>query len=215
VTRFVAGPTTTAGVARTPISATNWMELGGTYQALGGTWNTSNHTFTASSVTSGTSGSPVNINRATAQRVLVNDNGPGGTNWEIDASFLSGTGNTTFTATAISDRILGSRAVLSGWTCSTTGYDVSSTNPLYLSFKVGAGHSLDDLALWNYDGSTWSAYTSTDLTYDGTYASFTATSLSGFAVTGGPLVPEPGTFALLAAGLAGLLAYSCRSRRQL
>ena len=43
----------------------------------------------------------------------------------------------------------------------------------------------------------WTPYNAQDLTYDGTYASFTATGFSGYAVT----VPEPGTLVLLAAGL--------------
>jgi len=55
--------------------------------------------------------------------------------------------------------------------------------------------------IWRYNGTTWSEWTSSDLTYDGTYASFTATDLSGsYAV----VVPEPGAMTLLAVGMAGL-----------
>ena len=59
--------------------------------------------------------------------------------------------------------------------------------------------------MWGYNGTSWVAYVPTDLTYDGTYASFTATGLSGFAA-----VPEPGTLALVAAGFVGLLVYARR-----
>jgi threonine dehydrogenase-like Zn-dependent dehydrogenase len=100
-------------------------------------------------------------------------------------------------------------SILSGWAYATTNYSVSATNPIYFSFNVGAGHPADELDLWHYDGSTWTKYVPDDLTYDGTFASFTATGLSGYAMTA---VPEPGTLALLAAGLFGLLAYAWRRR---
>jgi hypothetical protein len=148
--------------------------------------------------------------------VLITDSGTDKTNWAVGASFLAGTGTTTFTASVLSDTTLeawkqwtdNAEAVLSAWTFSTD-YAVSSSAPLYLSFKVGPGQSRDALVLWAYDGSDWSPYTPTDLTYDGTYASFTATSVRGFAVT----TPEPGTFALFAIGLLGLATYA-RARRK-
>ena len=212
--RLLAGAGVPADSTKySPISAGTWAGTG-TYQAIGGKWDGTAHTFTASSVTSGTSGSLVPIDRASVQRVLISDNGPGGTGWVVGASFpwASSTSNMTFTATAIADTILGGQTVLSGWTFATSGYDVSASNPIYLSLAVGAGHSRDDLELWHYDGSTWTAYSPFDLTYDGTYASFTATRLSGYAMTG-TAVPEPGTPALLAAGLVGLVLYSRRKRK--
>ena len=63
--------------------------------------------------------------------------------------------------------------------------------------------------MWHYDGTSWTAYASADLTYDGTYASFTVTGFSGYAVT----VPEPGTLALFLAAALGLLAYAWRKRK--
>jgi ABC-type sugar transport system ATPase subunit len=119
--------------------------------------------------------------------------------------------NMTFTATAMNSTTLSTlgsllptdQSILSGWTFSASDFTVSSTNPAYLSFNVGAGHPADNLDVWRYDGSAWSEYSPLDLVYDGTYASFTATSLNGFAM----VVPEPGTLALLAASLIGLLAY--------
>ena len=74
--------------------------------------------------------------------------------------------------------------MLSAWTFATTSYTVSSTNPVYLSFYVGAGYSSNDVDLWQYNGTRWTPYTATDLTYDGTYAA-----------------------------IAGLLAYAWRRRR--
>ena len=49
------------------------------------------------------------------------------------------------------------KEVLGGWTFATTGYDVSASKPIYLSFDVGAGHPADELRLWHYDGSDWAA----------------------------------------------------------
>jgi hypothetical protein len=45
------------------------------------------------------------------------------------------------------------------------------------------------LEVWSYSGSAWTAFSASDLTYDGTYASFTATSLGTLAVTGIPILP--------------------------
>lgn len=150
----------------------------------------------------------------------VDDNGPGGTNWEVGASFVAAgsTTNIAFTATAMSDTLLDSlssqlspkEAILSGWMFSADGYAVSLSNPAYLSFKVGAGHPVDELDLWHYDGSAWTEYTPTDLTYDGTFASFTATGLSGYAMIA---VPEPGTLFLLGIAAIGLLASARRRQR--
>jgi T5SS/PEP-CTERM-associated repeat protein len=213
--RILAGAGVPAdGTAYTPILGSI---TAGTFQALGGTWDKTGQFFIASSVAAGTSGSPITIERGSSvQRVLIHDNGPGGTNWSVGASFLPTiTTAMTFTASAISDRTLGGETVLSGWTFATTGYGVGF--PLYLSFNVGADHPSDELTAWRYDGSTWTALTPSDMTYDGTYASFTATftvtGLSGYALTAAA-VPEPGTFALLALGLFGLLAYVRPKRKR-
>jgi T5SS/PEP-CTERM-associated repeat protein len=196
-------------VTYSPITATNWSGVG-TYQPVGGTWDSANRKFTVSDVVSGTSGSPISLDLAAVQRALVTYGGPDEKHWAVGASFppAASQADITFTATALADVTFGAQEVFGAWTFATTDYDVSASNPIYLSFDVGAGHSAEDLRVWHYDGSDWTPYSAFDLTYDGTYASFTVTGLSGYAVT-----PEPGTAALLVAGMLGLGIWARRRRR--
>ena len=45
--------------------------------------------------------------------------------------------------------------------------------------------------MWDYNGTIWSQMTANDLTFDGTYASFTVSALNGYdyAVVGAPIGP--------------------------
>jgi T5SS/PEP-CTERM-associated repeat protein len=194
----------------------------GTLQPIGGTWDKKYRQFTASSVIEGMSGSSVPLDLASVQRALITYDRIDVPDWLVGASFPAAgtTTDITFTAAAVSGGLLDAlnlavgddRGLLGGWTFSTTGYTVSPSMPVYFSFKVGAGKSLDTLDLWICNDGTWSAYTPMDLTYDGSYASFTATSLPGFAVSC-PSVPEPHTLALVAMGVVSLLGYAWRRRR--
>jgi T5SS/PEP-CTERM-associated repeat protein len=218
VISIVAGAGVPAdGAKYSPIAAQAWG--GGAYVGVGGKWDVSDHTFTASGFATGTSGSPVALDLASVQRVLIADSGPGGSGRQVGASFAAppGTYNITFTATAMDSTVLDvlrsqlptGESVVSGWAFAATAYSVMPANPVYLSFEVGPGRSADELDLWHYDGGEWSQYAPTDLTYDGTFASFTATSFSGYAFAA---VPEPGTLAMLAAVFAGILVWTRRKR---
>ena len=200
-----------------PIVAEYWGGSGAV-PSLGGTWNNSTHVFTASSVQPGTAGTPVTIDLDNEQRVLISDNATG---WSLGASFLASTTSKplTLTATTISGStltslqgLLGAQdSVLGGWQFAfTSGY--TAGDPAYLSFDVGAGYSRDGLEVWHYDGSNWTEFVTNDLTYDGTFASFTVTGFSGYAVT---TVPEPGTLALLMAAGFVLFIYVGRPKRKM
>jgi hypothetical protein len=193
--RFVAGASPPAGNTYSPISAGTWNGSG-TYQAVGGTWNATSHQFTVSATQAGTAGTPVSINLSQEQRVLVTDSTSGES---IGASFLAAASTTPITFTAslpgsslpmepLTGRLESASSLLGDWTCSTTGY--AAGDPAYLSLDVGSGHSADDLDVWSYNGG-WTPFSATDLTYDGTYASFTVTALGTYAVTTG-VVFQPG-----------------------
>jgi hypothetical protein len=127
----------------------------------------------------------------------------------------------TFTASAISGTELTSlestlasgQHFLSGWDF-TAGSGYASGSPVYLSLFAGAGQSLSGLEIWHFDGSTWSEFSATDLAYDSTYASFTATGFSGYAVSGAAApVPVPAALLLFAPGLAGIVGLRRKLRK--
>jgi hypothetical protein len=183
--------------------------------AVGGKWDADKHDFTVSEVVHCVAGSPFTFDLAQTQRLLIDDSA---TRWSVGASFLSSANSKslTFTATTIGADALASldnrldpgQSFLRGWEFAAAG-GYAAGDPAYLSFDIGAGYSRDGLEVWHYDGSSWTEFAADDLTYDGTYAGFTVTGFSGYAVTA---VPEPGTLAMLFAAALGVLCYA-RAKR--
>jgi len=97
-----------------------------------------------------------------------------------------------------------SHQIFGAWQLSAEGFVPSEDQPVYLSFDVGLGNlKTSDIALWHYDGGTWTPFETDVFTYDGQHANFLAESFSAYAVSA---VPEPGTLVLLlAAALAGVI----------
>jgi T5SS/PEP-CTERM-associated repeat protein len=213
--RLVAGAGTAAG---TYIPLSYGTLTGNTPQALGGVWNDANHTVTVNAAATAAAGAATTFDLASTQRVLITD---AATGQSVGAAFQAATAptNLTITATAIADlaglkgQLASGTAVLSAWDFTITqGY--TSGSPVYLSLFAGSNQSLSTLSIWHYDGSTWSAFTANDLAYDGTYASFTATGFSGYAVSGTAPVPIPAAVWLLGSGLAGLVGMRRRLFRK-
>jgi T5SS/PEP-CTERM-associated repeat protein len=194
--RILAAAGLAAGSQTSPIAATIW-DGSGIYQAVGGTWNQTSHKFTVSSTQDGTAGSPVSIDAAQVQRVLVKDSSTG---WKVGASFLakSGTGNNINLTVSVPDEVsmttlqkmLGiGHSVMSAWNFSAQGAGYSSSDPVYLSFAVGQGLPTSQLEIWRYNGSSWSSFPVSDLTCNDGYASFTSTGLNNYAVSA--FLPSP------------------------
>ena len=204
--RLLAGAGVAAGGAYSPIAAGSWGGSG-TYQAVGGTWNATAHQFSVSAVQArGTASTPVSIDLSQEQRVLVSDTTSGAA---IGVSFLAAT---SFHADQPDRR--------DAWRCSVVyaprrlarrpsrsltagGFRpraMAQVIRLISRSLIGAGYtpyqlataafSRDNLSVWDYNGTTWSPFQANDLTFDGTYASFTVTALNGYdyAVVGIPLL---------------------------
>jgi T5SS/PEP-CTERM-associated repeat protein len=213
--RIVADGADAAGVY-TPIVAGTWSDWGAD-QALGGVWNTTNHTFTVSNAKTGTAGQGTSIDLSNTQRLVITAPTSGAS---VGASFQpTVTSSTlTFTATTMTDQNLAAldsllnsgASVLAGWQFAA-GSAYTPGNPAYLSIQVGSGYSLGSLDIWHFDGTHWTQYTPSDLTYDGGYANFTVTGFSGYAVV--DAVPEPATLMLFALGGGIVLLRRRRPRR--
>jgi len=209
--RLVAGADAAAGTY-SPVSAGTWSGSGA-YQALGGVWNSTNHTITVNSAITTTAGTVASMDLYTNQRGIVTDPSTGKS---VGLGFQATTASNpiTFSATAIGGSELSSlqtligtgKSVLSAWSLNTTGTTISSTNPVYLSLTAGAGQSLASLSVYDFNGTSWSQLTPADLAYDGNYASFTALNLNDVAVVGAPTpTPIPAAVWLLGSGLMGLV----------
>ena len=191
--RMKAVPGLAAG-SYTPVVAGSWASV--TPQTLGGSWRRANHTFVVTAAAVGNSGQPTTINLSQKQRIAVTDV-PSGHKLEANFQSTTSTSNLTLTSTPLttsqasllqSDLAPGN-SILDGWTFTTTGYTTGT--PIFLSLSVGQNFATSALAVWQYNGSTWTPFAASDLAYDGTYADFTASALSGFAiVTTHPLLGD-------------------------
>jgi fibronectin-binding autotransporter adhesin len=215
IVRLVASAGADSGTY-TPISY-GTMDGDGTVQALGGIWNADAHTITVyDAVTAQNSGGAIaSLDLSLNQRALITDSCTGKS---AGASFLGSaeSARITFTATGVTDDELladliakADEDVLSAWNLSAEDYD----SEIYLSLFAGSAEDILDLTIWYLLNGVWTEYDATDLSFDGTYASFTVTDLGTYAVTAISSVPVPETLCLLAAGVLGMAGLN-RKRRE-
>jgi len=210
VVRLVAG----AGAANGSYTPISGSVSGNIPWALGGRWDATTRTVAVSSPVTAIAGNTLSMDLYTDQRGLITDPATGksigmgfaqaytaGTNITCSASAIGGN-----ESSALQSLLDPGQTVLSGWNV-TTSPEYTLYKGIYLSLFAGSGHSLSDLTVWSYDGAAWSKYDAADLAYDNTYASFTVTGLSGYAVSGTAPVPIPPSVFLFGSGLSGLFFF--------
>jgi hypothetical protein len=154
---------------------------------------TAAHTFTVTDAIAaqGDGGASAILDLSVTQRAWTTDNTTG---MSVCAAFPGTDTSTavTLTATTVTSdnlELLNSlisdedEEILSAWHFSTEGYTVSADTPVHLSLYAGSAKDLSRLSIWHLEDGEWTKYEAQDLTFDGTYARFVATSFSGYAVT--------------------------------
>jgi fibronectin-binding autotransporter adhesin len=76
-------------------------------------------------------------------------------------------------------------SALKAWSISANG--LNPNEPIGLAIAIGNGYLTQGLAIWQWNGSAWSAFNATDLSFGNGYADFTITATGGYAVTTAPL----------------------------
>ena len=209
--RILAGARVPIGNTYSPISAGIWS---GTYEAVGGTWDTINHRFTASNVQEGTAGIMVSIDPATTQRMHISDSG---THQSVGLSFLSASLSKQINVVAapmsgtpvytLQNLLEPGQSVLSAWNFSVTGNGYTTGNTAFLSLQAANEDAIKRYyqvyELWEYNMNNplnpWSMieppeYPSLNFGLFGPNfdCDFSVFHFSGYAITGVP-VPAPGT----------------------
>ncbi len=186
--------------AYSPITAGGWSGSGA-FEAFGGVWDNTTHTFTVSAAATATAGVETTIDLSTQQRINVGDS--------LCLNFAA-TGSSTslgLTATVTNGQaqsnlqslLSDGESVEGSWDFSVTGLPGGAS--VLLQFAVSGTADADDLIIWHNDGTGWTEYGADDLMLSGGWASFTVDSFSSYAVT----IPEPATMSLLALGGMAML----------
>ncbi len=197
--------TLSAASTYTPLSATVYAGTTGTYEGVGGVWNSTNHTFTVNAALTASAGQTLTgMNLSVAQRAIFTGSGgktagisllAGDTVIDLTANEVTGNSLSALAALAVADN--SEASVLSAWTFTPTG--LASDSPAVLTLQIG-NVDINSLLVWQLNGDSWTAYSSDDFVYTNGYAYFGISNFNSYAITG-VAVPEPCTIGLI--GLAG------------
>lgn len=186
----------------TPISAPGgftYVTTQGAYNAYGGSWDNTAHTFTVSSVieTQGV----IDMDLSNLRLGFDSD--------QLVAAFATDAGVASFDAAPISLSLIQGNEVLAAYAFTT---DLSDGITTMLSYYLGEGILSDAFTFWHRaDGATdWTAYQPGYQTYTDGWVNFTVTGFSSYAVTMSA-IPEPSVYLFLC--LAGGLFFILHRRR--
>jgi autotransporter-associated beta strand protein len=133
--------------------------------------------------------------------------GTAGTNWDLwNAS--SATASNPFTISAVTESSNGVAGLMSNFTNTNSYQWLLASTTTAMSSTLYSSLSLDRSGFQNALAPTGRLFFSESANYKSLYLNYAPTGGSGMAA-----VPEPGTLAMLAAGLVGLLAYVWRNRK--
>jgi T5SS/PEP-CTERM-associated repeat protein len=186
----------------TPISVNGTWTGSGTYEAFGGAWDETLHTFTVAAAEQAVAGQQATLDLLTTQRLEVDSSlvvnfAPTSISTTVDVTATALTGSSLIELAAI----LGDDELLQGaWDLDVTG--LPAGDKVMLALAVSGNVAPHDLNVWHYDGTNWTAYDASDAIVSGGWAYFTVDSFSGYAVS---TIPEPATMSLLALGGLALL----------
>ncbi len=175
----------------TPLVAASWAGAD-SIMALGGSWNSTNHQVTISAPATGDTTSPITFDRSITQRLSITDSASGANLWEMVQAQTTSTltlGASLMPAGQINplqNQLTSSgSSVLKAWSITATG--LSDNEPMGLAVGIGNGYLTQGLAIWQWNGTTWSAFNASDLSFGSGYANFTVTATGGYAVATIPL----------------------------
>lgn len=200
--RLAASPLLGTGF-HTPVEMGGTLSGTGEIRAIGGTWDAGEREFIVATAANTTSGSGIQIDASTTQRLNVTGS-EGGVLIALQADAESEENDSLiqFTSTEMSTSSIAGQEVLSAWAFDT---DLAFGTEIQLSLEIGSEWNPALLAVWHStdDGTNWNLF-ETDIFYEDQFASFFVESFSSYAVT---VIPEPSSamLLLLAGGALGLL----------
>lgn len=181
----------------TPISAGTYNDAADHYVGVGGTWDSTNRTFTVAAAEERFDG--VTNEDVSDQRIEFVDR-------EVLISFSEAAGAVSMDVFDENVEMIGDEFVLQSYFFDVQSGDLSG-EPMVVSFFVTEGYVYDAFSFWREEtqGGTWDPYDPDSYSYSDGWVNFTVEGFSGYAVTVGSVVPEPSTTAIILGAFVLLL----------